>query len=75
MGTLRRDCLNHMIILSCDQLCEIIKEFVRYYNESRCHESLDGNSPVPRKIETLTGTIKSESFLNGLHHRYSREAA
>jgi transposase InsO family protein len=75
MGTLRRDCLDHMIILGEDHLYEIVKEFVSYYNNSRCHESLEGNSPIPRKVENGKGKIISKDFLGGLHHRYSREVA
>jgi hypothetical protein len=56
-------------------LYHIVKEFVCYYNNSHCHESLNGNSPNPRKVENGKGKIISEDFLNGLHHRYSREAA
>jgi hypothetical protein len=64
-----------MIILGEDHLYEIVKEFVSYYNNARCHESLNGNSQIPRKVENGKGNIISEDFLNGLHHRYSREVA
>jgi hypothetical protein len=75
MGILRRDYLDYMIILGEERLYEIVKEFVSYYNNSRCHDSLNNNSPISRKLENGKGKIISEDFLNGLHYRYSREAA
>ena len=47
----------------------------RYYNEVRCHESLDGNAPIPREQEAGPGRVKAIPFLGGLHHRYTRQAA
>ena len=49
--------------------------FLLYYNESRCHRSLDDNAPVPRDVEPLAmGNVIAFPVLGGLHHRYSRAA-
>jgi hypothetical protein len=44
-----------------------------YYNESRTHQSLDGNAPTPREVEHV-GQVVAQPVLGGLHHRYSRAA-
>jgi len=75
IGSIRRDCLDHMIILNEDHLYRVLAEYFRCYNESRCHESLDGNAPVPRDAETGDASIRAVPFLGGLHHRYTRAAA
>jgi hypothetical protein len=50
-------------------------KYVRYYNESRCHRSLDGNAPVARDVEPPPrGKVVAFPVLGGLHHRYSRAA-
>jgi len=75
IGSIRRECLDHMMILGERHLRRILGEYVRYYNESRPHQSLDGNSPLPREVEPVSkGRIISIPFLGGLHHRYGRAA-
>ena len=75
IGSIRRECLDHMIVLDERHLYRIMKEYVGYYNESRSHRSLDGNSPVPRQVEPPEpGKVVSFPSLGGLHHRYSRAA-
>jgi transposase InsO family protein len=73
MGTLRRDCLDHMIILNEKHLRSVLDEFVTYYNESRTHMSLNKDAPVHRPIQT-EGRIVSKPILGGLHHVYRRVA-
>jgi len=51
IGTIRRDCLDHIIVINEEHLYRVLSEYVRYYNNVRCHESLDGNSPFPREKE------------------------
>ena len=64
-----------MIILGERHLRRILGEYVRYYNESRCHRSLDGNAPVARDVEPPPrGKVVAFPVLGGLHHRYSRAA-
>jgi transposase InsO family protein len=75
IGSIRRECINHMIILGEHHLRRIAAEYVGYYNESRAHQSLDGNSPVPREVEPADqGQVVSFPYLGGLHHRYGRAA-
>jgi len=75
IGSIRRDCLDHMIIFSDDSLRRIMAEYIRYYNECRTHMSLEGNSPIPREVEPPSkGKVVAIPFLGGLHHRYTRAA-
>ncbi len=75
IGSIRRECLDHTIILGEGHLRRVLGEYVRYYNESRCHRSLDDNAPLPRDVEPQTmGNVTASPVLGGLHHRYSRAA-
>ena len=75
IGSVRRECLDHMIIFGENHLRKILAEYFRYYNNSRAHLSLDGNSPIPRKVEPPEkGKIVAVPFLGGLHHLYKRSA-
>ncbi len=75
IGSIRRECLDHLIVLNEDHLRRILKEYVRYYNESRPHLSLAGNAPDPRDVEPPTrGPVAADLVLGGLHHRYRRAA-
>src|SRR5437763_4410160 len=73
IGTLRRECLDHLIILDEPHLSSVLREFVRYYNEDRPHRTLGLQTPDPKPRPT-TGPIRSRSVLNGLHHVYERAA-
>ena len=64
-----------MIVKDESHLHPILTESFRYYHEARCHESLDGNAPIPREKETGQGSVKAIPHLGGLHHRYTRQAA
>ena len=75
IGSIRRECLDHMIILNEDHLKHVLDEYVEHYNVVRPHQSLDRNSPEPREIESPgNGPVVSKPYLGGLHHRYSRAA-
>ena len=75
IGSIRRECLDHMIILGESHLRRVMQEYVDYYHESRPHQSLDRNAPVPREIESPSeGEVISIPHLGGLHHRYARAA-
>ena len=75
IGSIRRDCLDHVIISGEGHLRRLLAEYVRYYNGSRTHMSLAGNSPIPRKVEPPSkGDVVAVPFLGGLHHRYTRAA-
>jgi hypothetical protein len=76
IGTLRRECLDHVIVLSADHLRRVLAEYLRYYHRSRTHLGLEKDCPVSREIEPRTvGQIVGPPALGGLHHRYLRRAA
>jgi putative transposase len=75
IGSIRRECLDHLIVLNEKQLRRILREYFDYYNEVRPHQSLKRNAPLPREIEPLAkGKIISLPQVGGLHHRYLRAA-
>ena len=51
IGSMRRECLDHVVIFSEDHLRRVLADYVQYYNTARPHQSLDCNSPVPREVE------------------------
>ena len=74
IGTLRRECLDHMIILNEKHLHSVLNEYINeYYNVSRTHMSLVKDSPEHRPTQK-EGKIVSKPILGGLHHVYSRVA-
>lgn len=75
IGSIRRECLDHVIIFGEDHLRRILADYVEYYNHSRTHLSLDRNSPIPREVEPLDkGEVVAVPQVGGLHHRYTRVA-
>ncbi len=75
VGSIRRECLNHVIVLSERHLVRILTSYFEYYHESRTHLSLDRNSPAPREIEPPErGKVIAIPQVGGLHHRYRRAA-
>jgi transposase InsO family protein len=76
VGTLRRDCIDHVIVLSEDHLRRIIRGYLSYYHTCRTHLSLEKDSPEPRPVEPPDqGNIVEIPMVGGLHHRYARLAA
>jgi transposase InsO family protein len=71
IGTIRRECLDHVIVLGKAHLRRIPGKYAAYYNESRIHRSLNKDTPFHRTIERL-GVITSQPVLGGLHHQYRR---
>src|SRR5262245_19738986 len=71
IGTIRRECLDHMIVFGEAHLRRTVTEFAAYYNRARTHRSLDMDAPYRRAIEHY-GAITSRPVLGGLHHQYSR---
>jgi transposase InsO family protein len=73
IGTLRRECLDHMVIANEPHLRAVLADFARYYNAERPHRTLylETPQPVPR---STTGSIHVRSVLGGLHHTYERAA-
>ena len=74
-GSIRRDCLDHVIVLNEDHLRRILRSYFQYYHEARPHLSLEHNSPIPREVEpAVCGKVISLPQVGGLHHRYARAA-
>ena len=71
IGTIRRECLDHMIVFGEAHLRRILGKYVAYYNGSRIHRALDKDAPLHRAIERV-GIITSQPVLGGLHHQYCR---
>src|SRR6516225_4455109 len=76
IGSVRRECLNHVIVFNDNHLRRLLKNYFRYYHESRTHLSLNKDAPECRAVQSN----KSERIIQipqvgGLHHRYERRAA
>ena len=71
IGSIRRDCLDHVVVLSERHLRHLLKSYQKYYNEARTHLSLQKDAPIPRAIQTVGQTL-AVSILGGLHHQYIR---
>ncbi len=74
IGSIRRECTDHIIALGERHLLRTLREYVAYYNEARTHLSLEQNAPEPRPVEWKGGEVVATPVLNGLHHRYTRVA-
>jgi transposase InsO family protein len=76
IGTFRRDCTDHLIVINERHLLRIVREYVeQYYNVARPHLRLERNAPIPRRREpTPAVNLKVTPVLGGLHHRYERAA-
>lgn len=75
IGSIRRECLDHLIVINEDHLRRILREYFDYYHDARPHQSLERNSPFPREIEPQsTGMVIAIPQVGGLHHRYRRAA-
>ena len=73
IGTLRRECLDHLIVLSERHFRTVLAEFIRYYNFDRPHRTLQLQFPRPHVV-TTRGPIHARPVLGGLHHVYERAA-
>ena len=75
MGTLRRELLDHVIVLGERHLLRLIQQHMRYYNEDRPHMALRGEAPVSRAVRRPgSGRVIALSRVGGVHHRYARAA-
>jgi transposase InsO family protein len=76
IGTLRRDCVDHVVVFNENHLRRLLRCYLTYYHSCRTHLSLEKDSPEPRKVESPDqGKIVELPMVGGLHHRYARLAA
>jgi transposase InsO family protein len=73
IGTVRRECLDHLIVLDEQHLRTVLTEFVQYYNQKWPHRALGLQTPQ-LKVRPTTGIVRSRPVLNGLHHVYDPAA-
>ena len=71
IGSIRRECLDHIIVLGEVHLRRILKSYARYDNETRTHLALDQDAPLSRPVKRA-GRILGRPILGGLHHEYVR---
>ena len=77
VGSVRRECLDHILILGERQLNRVIEAYVNYFNRTRPHQGIGQNVPCGPPLwsgESASGKIISVPVLNGLHHEYRRAA-
>jgi putative transposase len=76
IGSIRRECLDHIIIGNARGLRRVLHAYVEYYLKSRTHLSLSKDAPISRSVAVPSdGAIVEIPQLSGLHHRYERRAA
>jgi transposase InsO family protein len=76
LGTIRRDFLDHVIVLGETHLRRTLIRYFRYYHNFRTHLSLEKDAPTPRAIQNADlGPVVEVSEVGGLHHHYERRAA
>jgi transposase InsO family protein len=76
IGSIRREGLDHVLILNEAHLRRLLRSYVAYYNRSRPHQALENNSPFPRTVQPPPshGWIHAVPEVGGLHHCYQRVA-
>ncbi len=75
IGSIRRDCLDHVLIFTERGLRRILKSYFDYYKRSRTHLSLTKDAPIPRPVQPSLEKVIAIPLVGGLHHRYERWAA
>ncbi|MFH1842822.1 MAG: integrase core domain-containing protein, partial [bacterium] len=76
IGSIRRDCLDHVIIFDERHLRRVLREYLDYCHRSRTHLGLEKDCPEPSAVEPPeSGPVVSQPVLGGLPHRYYRQAA
>ena len=76
IGSLRRECLDHIIALDERQLLRVVRSYVAYYNRTRTHLALWKDPPEPRSVQDRhAGAVLVMPEVGGLHHRYERRKA
>ena len=76
IGSIRRECLDHVIVLGERHLRRLLTAYLTYYHGARTHLSLAKDAPTPRRVQAVTdGDVIAFREVGGLHHRYERRAA
>jgi putative transposase len=76
IGSIRRECLDHVIVINESHLRRVLSSYVDYYQRTRTHLSLDKDCPDARPIQQPnSGKVIAIAQVGGLHHRYERLAA
>jgi putative transposase len=76
IGSVRRECLDHIIVLSAAGLRRVLQGYVEYDTASRTHLALEKDTPLPRAVvPPAAGRVVVIPQVSGLHHRYERCAA
>ncbi len=71
IGSIRRECIDHVVALGEQHLRQVLKSYADYYNTVRTHRSLDKDAPASRPVQRI-GHIVSHAMVGGLHHQYVR---
>ena len=71
IGSIRRECLDHVVVFGERHLRHVLLSYMKYYNEVRTHLSLNKDAPAPRPVQSA-GRILRRPILGGLHHQYVR---
>jgi hypothetical protein len=71
IGSIRRECLDHIVVFGEAHLRRVLKAYAAYYNNVRTHLSLGKDAPLIRPIQRF-GNIAARPILGGLHHEYCR---
>ena len=71
IGSIRRECLDHVVVFGERHLRQVLLSYMHYYNSARTHLSLNKDAPVPRAVQAV-GRILPTPILGGLHHQYVR---
>ena len=71
IGSIRRECIDHIVVVGERHLRHVLLSYMNYYNETRTHLSLDKDAPVTRAVAKAGRTI-ARPILGGLHYQYAR---
>ena len=71
IGSIRRECVDHVVVLGERHLRHVLLSYMEYFNEARTHLSLNKDAPIPRTVQ-VAGRILCRPILGGLHHQYGR---
>ncbi len=76
LGSVRRECLDHVLVLGERHLHRVLREYVAYFNQERPHQGIGQATPeqLPAAMHNRTGPVRAVPVLGGLHHTYQHAA-